>query len=35
MIMVSAGTIDNYNDKFFMLSKGMITLQQFIEQENA
>lgn len=35
MIMVSAGTIDKYNDRFFMLAKGMITLQQFIEQENA
>lgn len=35
MIMVSASTIDNYNDKFFMLSKGMITIQQFLEQENA
>jgi len=33
MIMVSASTIDNYNDKFFMLSKGMITIQQFLEQE--
>lgn len=35
MIMVSASTIDNYNDKFFMLAKGMITIQQFLEQENA
>ena len=33
MIMVSAGTIDKYNDRFFMLSKGMLTIQQFIEQE--
>jgi len=33
MIMVSASTVDNYNDKFFMLSKGMITIQQFLEQE--
>ena len=32
MIMVSAQTIDDYNDKFFMLAKGMITVQQFIEQ---
>ena len=31
MIMVSASTIDKYNDRFFMLAKGMITLEQFIE----
>ena len=35
MIMCSAVTVDEYNDKLFMLAKGMITLQQFIEQENA
>lgn len=35
MIMCAAGTVDNYNDRFFMLSKGMITIQQFIEQEHA
>ena len=34
MIMVAAGTVDNYNDKFFMIAKNMITIQQFIEQEN-
>ncbi len=34
MIMVAASTVDNYNDKFFMLSKDMMTIQQFIEQEN-
>ncbi len=34
MIYVSSGTIDDYNDKFFMLAKGMMTLQQFIEKEN-
>ena len=33
MMMVAASTVDNYNDRFFMLSKGMITIQQFIEQE--
>jgi len=33
MIMVSAATVDRYNDKFFMLTKNMMTLQQFIEQE--
>ncbi len=35
MIMVAASTVDNYNDKFFMLAKDMMTIQQFIEQENA
>lgn len=34
MIMVSASTVDNYNDKFFMMAKGMLTVQQFIEQDN-
>lgn len=28
-------TTDRYNDKFFMLGKGLISLEQFIEQENA
>lgn len=35
MIMVAAGTVDRYNDKFFMIAKGMMTVQQFIEQENS
>ncbi len=35
MIMVAASTVDQYNDKFFMISKGMLTIQQFIEQENS
>ena len=35
MIMCAASTVDNYNDKLFMLSKGMISIQQFIEQENS
>ena len=35
MILVSAGTIDDYNDKFFMIAKNMMTVQQFIEKENA
>ncbi len=34
MILIGSGTIDRYNDKFFMLAKGMMTLQQFIEKEN-
>ena len=35
MIMVAASMVDNYNDKLFMLAKGMMTVQQFIEKENA
>ena len=34
MISVSAGTVDHYNDKFFMLAKDTMTIQQFIEKEN-
>lgn len=33
MLMVAASTVDDYNDKFFMISKGMLTIQQFIESE--
>ncbi len=33
MILVSMHTIDKYNDKFFMISKGMIEIQDFIESE--
>lgn len=35
MIMVSSATVDEYNDKFFMIGKGVVTIQQFIEQENS
>lgn len=35
MLICSVGTVDDYNDKFMMLSKGMMTIQQFIEQENS
>ena len=35
LVMVSATTIDKYNDKFLMLNKGMMTLEQFIASENA
>lgn len=28
-------TTDDYNDKFFMLGKGMMSLEKFIEMENA
>ena len=34
MIMVASSTVDGYNDKLFMLAKGMITIQQFIENVN-
>lgn len=33
MLVVSASTVDAYNDKFFMISKGMLSLAQFIESE--
>ncbi len=35
IIAVSASTIDQYNDRFFMLAKNMMTLQQFLEKENS
>ena len=34
MILVSAGTIDDYNDKFFMLGKNMMSVQDFFAKEN-
>ncbi len=33
MVLVSTKTIDNYNDKFFMIAKGMLSVQDFIESE--
>ena len=33
MIGVSCSTIDQYNDKFFMIAKGMMSVQDFIKQE--
>jgi len=35
MLIIAAGTVDQYNDKFLMISKGMMSLQQLIESENA
>ncbi len=32
MLYCSCGTIDDYNDKFLMLSKGMISLEQFMNK---
>ena len=31
MVYCSCGTIDEYNDKFLMLAKGMISLEKFLE----
>lgn len=33
MLVVSANTIDKYNDRFLMLSKGVIDLQKFAEMD--
>lgn len=30
---VSANTIDDYNDKFFMISKGLLSVDKFIEDD--
>lgn len=34
MIAIAVGTVDKYNDRFLMLSKGMIDLQKFIELDS-
>lgn len=34
MLMVSASTIDEYNDKFLMVGKGMMSFEQFVESMN-
>ncbi|MBO5778777.1 MAG: hypothetical protein J6R82_04330 [Clostridia bacterium] len=31
MILCSASTIDNYNEKFMLLAKGIITLEKFMD----
>lgn len=33
MLICSVSTVDDYNDKFMMLNKGLMTLEQFIEAE--
>ena len=33
MIMCAASTVDDYNDRFFMLSKGMINIEDFMNME--
>lgn len=35
MLAITFSTVDKYNDKFFMLNKGMMSLEQFIEAEKA
>ncbi len=34
MVLVAASTVDVYNDKFLMISKDMLSVQQFVEWEN-
>ena len=34
MIGAAASTVENYNDRFFMLAKKMITIEKFIEMES-
>jgi len=34
MLYCACQTIDEYNDKFLMISKGMLTLEKFVETEN-
>ena len=33
MVVIAAGTVDEYNDKFLMISKDMMSVQKFIEWE--
>ncbi len=34
IIGVASSTVDKYNDRFFMLAKKMITIEDFIKKEN-
>lgn len=34
MLAAVTSSVDKYNDRFFMLNKGMMTVEQFIEMEN-
>lgn len=34
MLYVSCKTVDEYNDKFLMLAKGILSLEQFLAAEN-
>jgi hypothetical protein len=33
MLYVSCQTIDEYNDKFFMISKGLLKIEDFLKEE--
>ena len=33
MIGIVLGAVENYNDKFFMISKGLLSIEKFIEEE--
>lgn len=35
MFGILFNTVDAYNDRFFMLAKGLMTIEQFIEKERA
>ena len=34
MVSIVVSTVDDYNDRFFGIAKGMISIQDFIEKEN-
>ena len=34
MVMVTASTVDRYNDRFLMISKGILSIEQFVKMEN-
>ena len=35
MLVITASTVDQYNDKFLMISKGMLDVEKFVEWENS
>ena len=35
LLNVTLSTVDNYNDRFFALAKGLMTLKDFVDKENA
>ena len=35
MLGVSVSTVDNYNDRFFALAKGLMSLSVFVDKENS
>ncbi len=34
MLSMTASTVEAYNDRFFMVSKGMLSAEDFVKQEN-